>query len=157
MSLFTQVDPAVAFEIAALRLHLVAGMAAADGHVHEDEIERMHDLVACGSDEPLARARLESIRQGVVATPPDLQTLLRSIVDRMDRPELARVLIDDLVMMANSDGHIDPREEGLLRLVCGALEIDPVTLYDPPDQAAAQVSAAELASLVRSLLDLDAA
>jgi hypothetical protein len=41
--------------------------------------------------------------------------------------------------------------------VCGALEIDPVSLYDDHERAGADVGAAELAALVRRLLDLDRA
>lgn len=149
--------PAATFELAALRLHLAVGMAAADGELHEAEVAELHSFVAGSGIGDAERAFLDAMLARLLRTPPALDVLLRSLVDRIDRPELGRMLIDDLVAIANVDGHIDPREEGLLRLVCGALEVDPVTLYDPPLKAGAEVTASELSALVRRLLDLDAA
>ncbi|MCW2924908.1 MAG: hypothetical protein JWM98_2312 [Thermoleophilia bacterium] len=152
-----ETDPRVSYEVAALRLHLAVGMAAADGHVHYSELAELHAFVeGCDLDAP-ERVLLAGMLDRLLDEPPALDVLLRAIIERIDRPELAGLLIADLVAIANVDGEVDPREEGLLRLVCGALEVDPVTLYDPPRRSGADVTAAELASLVRTLLDLDPA
>lgn len=123
--------------------------------MHEDEVEQLHTFISQSGLDERQQEQLTSMLAGLLEQPPGLEPLLRSIVSRVDRPDLAGLLIADLVAIANADGHIDAREEGLLRLVCGALEIDPVTLYDPPRQSAADVSREELAALVRSLLELD--
>jgi len=149
--------PEASFELAALRLHLAVAMAAADGQIEDSELSELRSFAERCNVAGSQRALLTGILNRLLSHPPALDTLLRAIVERIDRPDLARMLVDDLVTIANSDGHIDPREEGVLRLVCGALEIDPVTLYDPPSRSGADVTAAELAALVRNLLDLDAA
>lgn len=151
------IDPVVAFELAALRLHLLVGMAAADDRLHEDELARLDEFLAHCEVEPSQRAALRRLRGELVVQPPALDELLRRLVDGINSPQLAQLLVDDLVQIARSDGHVDAREEGLLRLVCGALEVDPVSLYDDHERAGADVGAAELAALVRRLLDLDRA
>jgi tellurite resistance protein len=151
------IDPPIAFELAALRLHLVVGMAAADDEIHEDEAAGLAGLVADCDVTDTQRRYLDQLLHALVADPPKLDELLRRLVDRIEDPSLARLLVDDLVAVARSDGRVDPREEGMLRLVCGALEIDPVSLYDTHERAAGDASAADLARLVRNLLDLDAA
>lgn len=153
----TELDPAVAFELAALRLHLVVGMAAADGEIHDSEVTGLAEVVQRCDVSDAQRRYLEQLLLALTANPPELDQLLRSLVDRIDRPDLGRLLVDDLVVIAQMDDRIDPREEGLLRLVCGALEIEPVSLYEPHERAGGDASAAELAALVRSLLDLDMA
>lgn len=157
MTSFTQVDPSVAFEIAALRIHLVVGMAAADDELHEDEIAGLTAFVSSMPVSDAQRRYLGQLLGVLLKEPPKLDDLLRSLVERMDRPDLANLLIDDLVVIAQSDDRIDPREEGLMRLVCGALEIPPVSLYEPHERAAGDASATELARLVRNLLGLDEA
>lgn len=153
----TELDPAVAFELAALRLHLVVGMAAADGEIHDSEVTGLADFVSRCDVGEAQRRYLDQLLLALIASPPQLEDLLRSLVDRIDQPELGQMLVDDLVVIAQSDERIDPREEGMLRLVCGALELEPVSLYEPHERAGGDASAAELAQLVRSLLDLDAA
>ncbi len=153
----TSVDPSVAFELAALRLHLVVGMAAADDVIHDDEISGLSEIVAHAAVNDAQRRYLEQLLLALVANPPKLEDLLRKLVDRIDDHALAQLLVDDLVLIAQSDDHIDPREEGMLRLVCGALEINPVSLYEPHERAAGDASAVDLARLVRNLLDLEPA
>jgi tellurite resistance protein len=157
MTASTDVDPSIAFELAALRLHLAVGMAAADEQVTDEEIADLSSFVQHAEVSDKQRTYLGQLLAVLVKEPPALDTLLRSLVDRMDRPELAQLLVDDLVAIAQADDHIDPREEGLMRLVCGALEIPPVSLYEPHERAVGDASAADLARLVRQLLDLDAA
>ena len=151
------IDPSVAFELAALRLHLVVGMAAADDVIHDDEITGLSELVAACDVSDAQRRYLDQLLLALVANPPKLEDLLRRLVDRIEDRALAQLLVDDLVLIAQSDDHIDPREEGMLRLVCGALELDPVSLYEPHERAAGDASAADLAALVRSLLELEPA
>lgn len=153
----TAIDPSVAFELAALRLHLVVGMAAADDEIHDEEVTGLADLVSDCDVTDAQRRYLDQLLLALIANPPKLDDLLRRLVDGIDDPSLSQLLVDDLVAIAQSDGRIDPREEGMLRLVCGALEIDPVSLYEPHERAAGDATAADLARLVRSLLDLDGA
>lgn len=153
----TALDPAVAFELAALRLHLVVGMAAADGEIHDTEVTGLAELVQRCDVSDAQRRYLQQLLLALTASPPQLESLLRSLVEHIDSPSLARELVDDLVVIAQMDDRIDPREEGMLRLVCGALELDPVSLYEPHERTGGDASAAELAVLVRRLLDLDAA
>lgn len=153
----TSVDPATAFELAALRIHLVVGMAAADDEIHDDEVGELAELVTRCDVTPHQRRYLDQLLVALVANPPALEDLLRRLVERLEDDALGRMLVDDLVAIAQVDGRIDPREEGMLRLVCGALEIDPVSLYEPHERAGGDASALDLARLVRTLLDLDAA
>lgn len=153
----TSLDPSVAFELAALRIHLVVGMAAADDQIHDSEVSELAELVARCDVTDAQRRYLDQLLLALIAQPPQLEELLRRLVERIDDPALGQLLVDDLVIIAQSDEHIDPREEGMLRLVCGALELDPVSLYEPHERAASDASAADLARLVRSLLDLDEA
>jgi uncharacterized tellurite resistance protein B-like protein len=153
----TRIDPAVAFELAALRLHLVVGMAAADDEFHDAEVGGLSDLVVACDVTPAQRRYLDQLLLALVASPPRLDDLLRRLVDRIEDPTLARTLVDDLVVIAQSDGRVDPREEGMLRLVCGALGMDPVSLYEPHERSGADAGRAELAHLVRRLLELDEA
>lgn len=153
----TLVDPAIAFELAALRIHLVVGMAAADDEIHDDEVTELAELVSRCPVTAHQRRYLGQLLVALVASPPPLEDLLRRLVERIDGEPLARLLVDDLVAIAQVDGRIDPREEGMLRLVCGALGLDPVSLYEPHERAGGDASAHELAALVRTLLDLDAA
>jgi tellurite resistance protein len=158
MSQRTAEDLLVAgFELAALRLHLAIGMAAADDHLHSNELAAIHELVNHCHVTAQDRSRLRKMTQRLLAQPPDLDSLLRSIIEHADKPGLAQLLIDDVIAVAHIDDMVDPREEGLLRLVCGALGVDPASLYAPEQRAAADVSAEELAQLVRDLLQLDTA
>lgn len=146
------------FELAALRLHLVAAMAAADGHVDDRERARLAAFVEEIGTSDAHRSALRHVLAELFRTPPALDVLLRGLIDRFGgAPDLARLLVSDLIEIAYVDELVDPREEGFIRLVCGALEIDPVTLYEPGQQAAADVSREELARMVRSMLQLEAA
>ncbi len=155
----SSIDSTGAFELAALRLHLVVGMAAADDEIHDDEVTGLADLVDSCDVTPVQRRYLDQLLLALVANPPRLDDLLRRLVDGLHDhvPELAQLLVDDLVAIAHVDGRVDPREEGMLRLVCGALEVEPVSLYEPHERAGADASASELAELVSSLLSLDLA
>lgn len=148
--------PVDIYELAALRLYLSVGMAGADGHIDERERARLAAFVEeCG----ISDAHREALRHMLAMLfeqPPALDVLLRGLVDRVDDPVMAQLLVSDLIKTADADGVIDPREEGFIRLVCGALDIDPVSLYAPEAQAAADVSREELVRMVRSLLQLDA-
>jgi uncharacterized membrane protein YebE (DUF533 family) len=145
------------YELAALRLYLVVGMAASDGHIDENERAQLASFVEdCGvSDEH--RSSLRQMLARLYETPPALDTLLRGLVDRFEGSDYAHVLVADLISIASADGVIDPREEGFIRLVCGALNIDPISLYGSSEQAASDVSREELASMVRGLLGMEAA
>ena len=157
MTASADLDPSVSFELAALRIHLVVGMAAADGVIHDSEVTELAELVASCDVSDAQRRYLDQLLLALIANPPQLEELLRRLVDKIEDRELGQMLVDDLVVIAQSDEHIDPREEGMLRLVCGALELDPVSLYEPHERAVGDASAQDLARLVRSLLDLDAA
>ena len=143
------------FELAALRLHLAVGMAAADGAVHAEERRELESFVASLDVNVGQRAQLTSMLEALLVTPAPLDELLRSLVQRVSSPELAQLLIDDLVRIAGVDDRIDPREEALLRMVCGALEVDPVSLFDDQSRSASDASAADLARLVRDMLGLE--
>lgn len=145
------------YELAALRLHLSVGMAAADGLIDEQERGRLAAFVEeCGTND-LHRESLRHMLARLFAQPPALDVLLRGLVDRIQDPALASMLVADLRITAAADGVIDPREEGFIRLVCGALDVDPVSLYAEEHRAAADVTREELARVVRGLLQLDAA
>ena len=157
MTASAELDPSITFELAALRIHLVVGMAAADGVIHDSEVTELAELVAGCDVSDAQRRYLDQLLLALIANPPQLEDLLRRLVDKIEDRELGQMLVDDLVIVAQSDEHIDPREEGMLRLVCGALELDPVSLYEPHERAVGDASAQDLARLVRSLLDLDVA
>lgn len=132
-------------------------MAAADGELHDHERVELEEFIETCEVTDGQRAQLVAVFDALIQTPPALDTLLRALIDRITDPALAQLLVDDLVRIAKVDDVVDPREEGLLRMVCGALEIDPVSLYDDHERAAGDASAADLARLVRDLLGLQTA
>ena len=149
--------PVDIYELAALRLHLSVGMAAADGQIDEHERSRLAAFVEeCGTND-IHRESLRLMLALLFTHPPQLDVLLRGLVDRIEDPALASMLVADLTTTAEADGVIDPREEGFIRLVCGALDVDPVSLYAEEDRAASDVSREELVRVVRGLLQLDVA
>jgi len=150
-------DPAhhASYELAALRLHLAIGMAVADDELDEREEAGLCAFIAECDVDTHERVLLGGLLQRLINEPPSLEVLLRKLVNTIHDPAVAQLLLVDLATMARVDRRVDPREEGLLRLVCGALHIDPVSLYDDHERAASDATAADLARLVRMLLDLD--
>ena len=157
-SLRHQIDPddrlrLAPFELALLRLHLVVAIGAADGRLDGDERRAITGLVDSWE---LTPADLESLRRRLrrlLREPPALESLLRRIVLRASG-DLGEVIVGDLYDIAHADGEVDPREENMLRMVCGALRIEPRSLHDPERRARPDVSAEELAEVVRGILGL---
>lgn len=147
---------AIPLEITTLRLHLMVAMAAADDQLHPDEIQTLDEFINQAKLNDLERTFLNNQLTSLLAEPPNLEDLLRRLVYELANSPLAQRLVDDLITVAKSDGSVDPREEGMLRLVCGALEIEPNSLYEESDRAAHDASAKDLAQLVRGLLNLQA-
>lgn len=144
-----------AYELAALRMHLKVAMSAADERLHDAEIAELHRFVRTANVSGPERALLSGLLDRLLGAPPSLDAILRSLVERIGDTDLAQLLVGDLVHYARVDDEIDPREEGLLRLVCGALHVEPVSLYGDGERARGDATADELAALVRALLDLD--
>lgn len=115
-----------------LRLHLKVAMAGIDGEVADEERGALLDFVYRSTVTPAQQEALVGVVDGLIQSPPDLPSVLRLTVDTIDkRPTLAAMLVNDLVQVAAADGVHDPREEGLLRMVCDVLEIEPVYTRAP--------------------------
>lgn len=123
--------PAVASEHytgASLLIQLAVGMAAADGHISDDEQRQIDSLVAnMDSLSPAERARLLARAHLLAAEPPTLTRLKKrlSALDSRARNNVA----DMLVAMAGADGRIDPAELKMLAKVFPLLGFDASDAY----------------------------
>lgn len=124
----TTVDPEHAYHAAALRLQLLVAMAAVDDKVQVSEMQLLADAVPGPplADEP--RSRLQDLLRMLVDAPPTIEDVITRIAAHAPKRAVAEQLARELVKVAGVDGHVDDREEELLRMVCGAMGIKPLTM-----------------------------
>ena len=124
----TKVDPEHAYNAAALRLQLLVAMAAADGRVQLGEMDLLADAVPGPPLDDESRRRLHQLLKMLIEAPPSLEDVVHKIREHAPRRAVAQQLVRELVKIAGSDGSIDDHEEELLRMVCGAMGIPPITM-----------------------------
>ncbi|MCW2950132.1 MAG: hypothetical protein JWN41_1145, partial [Thermoleophilia bacterium] len=98
------------------------------------------------------RARLDELLRLLIDAPPELDSMLRQLVEFDQGHGVAELLVADLASIAKVDANIDHREETLLRMVCGAFGIAPRTLHAREMRAATEVETEELRQLVHALV-----
>jgi hypothetical protein len=128
MSRSTKADPDHAYNAAALRLQLLVAMAAVDERVQMSEIDVLVESIPAGPLSELDQQRLRGLLRMLMEAPPRLEDIIEHIVVHSPRRAVSEQLAKELVYLASVDGHVDDREEELLRLVCGALRIRPLTM-----------------------------
>lgn len=118
-----------AYHVAALRLQLLVAMADADAALRTAELERVARSIDDSDLHTADIERLEQLLRMLLDAPPDLDAAVARIVEGAPSGPVAEALVRELVEVARVDGHVDLREERLLRLLCGALGLEPATLY----------------------------
>lgn len=124
----TTVDPRHAYNVAALRIQLLVAMAAVDDRMQMSEVELLADSVPGPPMTPEDQARLQRLLRVLLDAPPRLEDVIGRIAEHAPRRAVADQLARELVHLAGIDGTIDDREEELLRMICGAMKIEPLTM-----------------------------
>jgi uncharacterized membrane protein YebE (DUF533 family) len=117
-----------AYQVAALRLQLLVAMAASDGKVQTIEVDRVAQTIDDAALDEENTHRLEQLLRMLLNAPPSLEQLVERITEQAPKRQVAETLVRELVHVAKADDHLDDSEEALLRLVCGALRLEPSTL-----------------------------
>ncbi|MFW6691070.1 tellurite resistance TerB family protein [Streptomyces sp. MAR4 CNX-425] len=106
-------------------------VAAADGHVHPAERERMDSLIV--SNDVLQNFPPEQLRQRFTQHLDRLTVnfqqgkaeAMQEIAKAKKKPAEARAVIQTGFVIAGADGHTDPAEQQVLREACTALGLPP--------------------------------
>ncbi|MFF0725348.1 tellurite resistance TerB family protein [Streptomyces sp. NPDC004134] len=106
-------------------------VAAADGHVHPAERERMESMIM--SNDVLQNFPPEQLRQRFTKHLDRLTVdfqggkaeALQEIAKAKKKQAEARAVIQTGFVIAGADGHIDPAEQQVLREACSALGLAP--------------------------------
>lgn len=128
LSRTTTVDPDHAYNAAALRLQLLVAMAAVDDKVQMSEMQLLADAVPGPPLPEDLRSRLHSLLRILIDSPPAIEDVVGKIAAHGPKRAVAEQLARELVKVAGVDGHVDDREEELLRMVCAAMGIKPLTM-----------------------------
>ena len=124
----TTVDPEHAYNAAALRLQLLVAMAAIDERVQMSEVDVLADAVPGPPMSEEDQARLRGLLRLLLDAPPRIEDVVQRIARLAPKRAVAEQLAKELVHVAGADGTIDDREEELLRMVCAAMKIKPLTM-----------------------------
>ena len=124
----TSADPQHDFYVAVLRLQLLVAMAAADDRLMMGEVEFLHEAIDGRGVDLEHQQRLDQLLRMLIDAPPSLEDVVKRIAGRRPRRHVAEALVKELVHLAHADGSIHHFEEELLRLVCGALGVRPITM-----------------------------
>lgn len=116
------------FYVAVLRLQLLVAMAAVDDRVLLGEIEFLHAAIDGRGVDAEHQRRLDQLLRMLVEAPPSVEDVIRRIAGRRPKRAVAEALVKELVHLAHDDGVVDETEEELLRLVCGALGVRPISM-----------------------------
>ncbi len=128
LSRTTKAHPDHDYYVAVLRLQLLVAMATADASVRLGEFEFLHDAVDGRGFDAEHQQRLDQLLRLLLETPPTVEDVVRRIAGRRPRRVVAEALVKELVHLAHDDGDIHVLEEELLRLVCGALGVKPISM-----------------------------
>lgn len=134
--------------MAALRLQLLVAMAASDGRVQPVEI----DPIAATLDEPgldvEEAERLAQLLRMLLEAPPLLADVIDRIAVYTPGRAVAEAFVRELVQLAQADDRLDKREEELLRIVCGALGLEPSSVRGGRGRPLDAAERAQLAELL---------
>ncbi|MFW6722557.1 tellurite resistance TerB family protein [Streptomyces sp. MAR4 CNY-716] len=106
-------------------------VAAADGHVHPAERERMDSLIV--SNEVLQNFPPEQLRQRftkhldrlTVDFQQGKSEALQEVAKAKKKPAEARAVIQTAFVIASADGNVDPAEQQVIREACSVLGLSP--------------------------------
>lgn len=141
--------PEQQYQVAALRMQLLVAMAASDGRVLPVEVDRIARTIDDARLDPESTERLEQLLKILLDAPPTLDQVVERIVEQAPKRAVAERLVGELVYVARIDDRLEDEEEELLRLVCGALGIEPGTIHR--DRMRRPLDAGERAQLAELL------
>lgn len=121
-------DPEHDYYVAVLRLQLLVAMAAADDSVRMGEVEFLHEAIDGRGVDAEHQQRLDQLLRLMLEAPPSVEEVIKRIAGRRPRRLVAEALVKELVHLAHDDGEVHVLEEELLRLVCGALGVKPISM-----------------------------
>ena len=124
----TKPDPEHDYYIAVLRLQLLVAMAAIDDRVRMGEVEFLHEAIDGRGFDKEHQQRLDQLLRLMLEAPPSVEDVVRRIAGRRPRRVVAETLVRELVHLAHDDGEVHVLEEEMLRLVCGALGVKPISM-----------------------------
>jgi uncharacterized membrane protein YebE (DUF533 family) len=141
------------YQVAALRLQLLVAMAASDGKVQTVEVDRVAQTIDHAQLDEEHTKRLEQLLRMLLDAPPSLEQLVERITERNPKRHVAETLVRELVHVAKADDYLDDSEEALLRLVCGALRLEPSTLSGGRGPSLSARERAQLDGLLAAVTD----
>ncbi len=121
-------DPEHDYYVAVLRLQLLVAMAAVDDSVRMGEVEFLHEAIDGRGIDREHQQRLDQLLRLMLEAPPSIEDVVRRIAGRRPRRVVAEALVKELVHLAHDDGEVHVLEEEMLRLVCGALDVQPISM-----------------------------
>lgn len=122
-------EPEHEYQVAALRMQLLVAMAASDGGVQPVEIDAVARVIDDSSFDEATSERLEQLLRILLEAPPHIEQVVGRIVEQAPNARVAEQLVQELVQLASVDDRLDEREEALLRLLCGAMQLEPSSLH----------------------------
>lgn len=140
------------YDLAALHLQMLVAMASADNELRAIEVEELARFVERVKLPERDRPRLQDLLRLLIDSPPELDAMLRQLIEFDENPRVRELFVGDLARLAHADEYIDHREEALLRMVCGAFGLPPRSLHGDETRAASDAETEELRLLVRSLV-----
>jgi uncharacterized membrane protein YebE (DUF533 family) len=143
------------YHLTALRLQLLVAMAASDGKVLPVEIDKIARVIDESRVDAESTERLEQLLRMLLNSPPTIEEVVERIADQSPKRKVAEAFVRELIYLGRLDDVIDEREEEMLRLVCGAFQLQPSTLHR--DQRVQPLSARERAQLDELLAAVQAA
>lgn len=124
----TAPDPEHDYYVAVLRLQLLVAMAAVDESVRMGEVEFLHAAIDGRGVDHEHQQRLDQLLRLMLEAPPSIEEVVMRIAGRRPRRLVAEALVKELVHLAHDDGEVHVLEEEMLRLVCGALDVAPISM-----------------------------
>ncbi len=121
-------DPEHDYYVAVLRLQLLVAMAAIDDRVCMGEVDFLHEAIDGRGVDREHQQRLDQLLRLLLDAPPSIEEVVKRIAGRRPRRVVAEALVQELVHLAHDDGQVHVLEEELLRLVCGALGVTPISM-----------------------------
>lgn len=104
-------------ELAELQLCLIVAIAAADGRIHELELEQVDHFVDRAGTTSAEHARLSRLAQELLEDPPEFEHILHELERFADRTALGGRIVAELDHVAHADDELDYREEFYIDLV----------------------------------------
>jgi tellurite resistance protein len=128
LSKTTAPHPEHDYYVAVLRLQLLVAMAAVDDSVRLGEVEFLHEAIDGRGVDREHQQRLDQLLRLMLEAPPSIEDVVKRIGGRRPSRVVAETLVRELVHLAHDDGEVHVLEEEMLRLVCGALGVKPISM-----------------------------